>query len=53
MKRALLKGKLDPKILANVAVFPPTSTLAHLEPNNVTAKGTQMRSRIWTEFKNA
>ena len=35
------------------AVFPPTRTLAKLEPNNVSAKGTALRSRIWTEFKNA
>ncbi len=53
LKRSLLKGKLDRKILSNVAVFPPASTLAHLEPNNVTPKGTALRSRIWTEFKNA
>ena len=53
VRRALLKGKLDPKILGNVAVFPAIRTLAHLEPNKVTAKGTQLRSRIWTEFKNA
>ena len=53
VKRALLKGKLDPKILGNVGVFPALRTLAHLEPNSVTAKGTALRSRIWTEFKNA
>ncbi len=53
LKRALLKGKLDPKILGNPGVFPPTRSLANLEPNKVTAKGTALRSRIWTEFKNA
>ena len=53
LKRSLLKGKLDPKILGNSGVFPATRTLANLEPNNVTPKGTALRSRIWTEFKNA
>ena len=40
LKRALLKGKLDPKILDNTAVFPAARTLANLEPNKVTPKGT-------------
>lgn len=53
LKRALLKGKLDPKILGNSGVFPSARTLAVLEPNKVSAKGTALRSRIWTEFKNA
>lgn len=53
LRRSLLKGKLDPKILGNPGVFPALRTLSNLEPNNVTAKGTALRSRIWTEFKNA
>lgn len=53
LQRSLLKGKLDPKILGNAAVFPAARTLTNLEPNNVTPKGTALRSRIWTEFKNA
>ena len=53
LQRSLLKGKLDPKILGNAGVFPAARTLANLEANNVTPKGTALRSRIWTEFKNA
>lgn len=53
LRRSLLKGKLDPKILGHSGVFPALRTLANLEPNNVTPKGTALRSRIWTEFKNA
>ncbi len=53
LQRSLLKGKLDPKILGNAAVFPAARTLTNLEANNVTPKGTALRSRIWTEFKNA
>ncbi|MFL5929714.1 MAG: PotD/PotF family extracellular solute-binding protein [Gaiellaceae bacterium] len=53
VKRAMLKGKLSSKILANTAVFPTTRILASLEPNRVTAKGTRLRERIWTEFKAA
>jgi spermidine/putrescine transport system substrate-binding protein len=53
VKRSLLKGVLDAKVLADPAVFPPPRTLAHLEPNSVTAEGTRIRNRIWTEFKSA
>ena len=53
LRRALLKGKLSAAILGNPGVFPPARALANLEPNKVTAKGTALRSRIWTEFKNA
>jgi hypothetical protein len=34
-------------------VFPPTTTVKKLEFNQVTAKGTRLRERIWTEFKAA
>jgi spermidine/putrescine transport system substrate-binding protein len=53
LKRAKLKGVLDPAILNNTGVFPSTATIKHLEANNVSAKGTALRNRIWTEFKNA
>jgi spermidine/putrescine transport system substrate-binding protein len=53
LKRSLLKGVLDPKILGDPAVFPAPRTLTHLEPNSVTAKATRLRDRIWTEFKSA
>ena len=53
LKPALVKPHLTKAIFTNPAVFPPTGTLAKLEPNKVSARGTKMRSRIWTEFKNA
>ncbi len=53
LKRDLLEGPLDPKILANESVFPAEATLEKLEPNNVAAEGTKLRDRIWTEFKAA
>ena len=53
VKVALLKGVLAPKILGNAAVFPAASVVKHLEPNQVTPKGTALRNRIWTEFKAA
>jgi spermidine/putrescine transport system substrate-binding protein len=51
LKRELLKGVLAKSILSNPSVFPPARTLAKLEPNKVTAAGTRLRERIWTEFK--
>lgn len=53
LRRELLKGKLANSILNNPAVFPPASTLKKLEANKVSPRGTQLRNRIWTEFKNA
>jgi spermidine/putrescine transport system substrate-binding protein len=53
LKPTLLKGVLAASILENKAVFPSASVIKHLEPNQVTAKGTALRSRIWTEFKAA
>jgi spermidine/putrescine transport system substrate-binding protein len=53
LKRSLLKGVLAAKVLSDPAVFPAARTLAHLEPNQVTAKATRIRDRIWTEFKSA
>jgi spermidine/putrescine transport system substrate-binding protein len=51
LKRALLNGVLAKSILRNPSVFPSPRTLAKLEPNKVTAAGTRLRERIWTEFK--
>jgi spermidine/putrescine transport system substrate-binding protein len=53
LKRNLLQGVLAKSILSDPAVFPAPRTLAHLEPNRVTAKATRVRERIWTEFKSA
>jgi spermidine/putrescine transport system substrate-binding protein len=53
LKRDMLEGVMDPKILANTDVFPEEDTLAKLEPNKVTPEGTKLRDRIWTEFKSA
>lgn len=53
LKPALVKPYLTKAIFTNPAVFPPTRTLAKLEPNKVSPRGTALRSRIWTEFKNA
>jgi spermidine/putrescine transport system substrate-binding protein len=53
LRRELLRRHLARSIYRNPAVFPPLSTLRHLEPNRVTAAGTRLRERIWTEFKAA
>jgi spermidine/putrescine transport system substrate-binding protein len=53
VKTELLKGVLDEKILTNPFVHPPERLLKNLVPNKVTAEGTRMRNRIWTEFKAA
>ena len=53
LKRNLLKGVLAKAVFNDPAVFPAPRTLAHLEPNRVTAKATRLRERIWTEFKSA
>jgi spermidine/putrescine transport system substrate-binding protein len=51
LKRSLLKGTLARKLLTDKVVFPPTTTVKKLEFNQVSAKGTRLRERIWTEFK--
>jgi spermidine/putrescine transport system substrate-binding protein len=51
LKRAVLKGVLPKSIFNNKIVFPPATTVRKLETNKVTAKGTRLRERIWTEFK--
>jgi spermidine/putrescine transport system substrate-binding protein len=53
LQRAALTGVMDKKVLADPTVFPPPAKLDKLEPNSVTAKGTKLRDRIWTEFKAA
>jgi spermidine/putrescine transport system substrate-binding protein len=53
LQRDLLEGVLAADILSNTDVFPAPETLENLEPNNVSPEGTQLRDRIWTEFKAA
>lgn len=53
LKRPLLKGTAAGKLLTDKVVFPPPSTVKKLEFNQVSAKGTRLRERIWTEFKAA
>jgi spermidine/putrescine transport system substrate-binding protein len=51
LKRSLLKGTAAGKLLKDPVVFPPPATVNKLEFNQVSAKGTRLRERIWTEFK--
>ena len=53
LKRDLLEGVIDPKVLENPAVFPPDETVERLEANAIGPKGVKIRDRIWTEFKAA
>ncbi|HUG65221.1 MAG TPA: spermidine/putrescine ABC transporter substrate-binding protein [Gaiellaceae bacterium] len=53
LKRSLLKGTAAGALLSDKVVFPPAATVKKLEFNQVTAKGTRLRERIWTEFKAA
>jgi spermidine/putrescine transport system substrate-binding protein len=53
VQRDLLDGVLAADILSNTDVFPAPETLEKLEPNNVSPEGTELRDRIWTEFKAA
>jgi spermidine/putrescine transport system substrate-binding protein len=53
LKRSLLHGVLDKKILADPTVFPPLSVFRKLQVLNASPKALQLRSRIWTEFKAA
>jgi spermidine/putrescine transport system substrate-binding protein len=53
LKREVLEPVMDKKVLGDPTVFPPEDKLEKLEPNNVSAKGTKLRDRIWTEFKAA
>src|SRR5215210_5232424 len=53
LKRTLLQPVIDPAVFKNDDVFPPEATLGKLEANAISPKGTQLRDRIWTEFKPA
>jgi spermidine/putrescine transport system substrate-binding protein len=53
LRTALLRGVLAKSILNNPAVFPSATTVAKLEANKISPRGTALRNRIWTEFKNA
>lgn len=53
LKREVLEGVIDEKVLADEDVFPPDDVLEKLEPNTVSPEGTKIRDRIWTEFKAA
>ena len=53
LKRDVLRGVIDDKVLEDPTVFPPPETLEKLEPNNISPEGTKLRDRIWTEFKAA
>ncbi|HUQ23442.1 MAG TPA: spermidine/putrescine ABC transporter substrate-binding protein [Gaiellaceae bacterium] len=53
LKPGLLRGVLAKSILGNPAIFPSASVLAKLQANEISARGTALRNRIWTEFKNA
>jgi spermidine/putrescine transport system substrate-binding protein len=51
LKRSALKGTAAGKLLSNPIVFPPPALVKNLEYNQVSAKGSRLRERIWTEFK--
>ena len=53
LKRDLLEGVIDAKVLKNPDVFPADSVVDKLEPNNYGPDGDKLRQRIWTEFKSA
>ncbi len=51
LKTALLQKALPKAILRNPDVFPPARLLKRLEVNRLSANGSRLRERIWTEFK--
>jgi spermidine/putrescine transport system substrate-binding protein len=51
LKRSLLKGVLDAKILGDPTVFPPPAVVRKLQAKDASPAGLQLRNRIWTEFK--
>jgi len=51
LKRDLLEGVIDAKVLKNPEVFPTQETIDKLEPNSYGPQGDKLRQRIWTEFK--
>ena len=53
LKRDVLEGVIDAKVLKNEDVFPSDATIEKLEPNSYGPDGDKLRQRIWTEFKAA
>ena len=53
LKRDVLQGTIDPKVLSNPDIFPTQETIDKLEPNSYGPDGDRLRQRIWTEFKAA
>jgi spermidine/putrescine-binding protein len=53
LKRDVLQGVIDAKVLRNEDVFPPDELVQKLEPNSYGPDGDKLRQRIWTEFKSA
>jgi spermidine/putrescine transport system substrate-binding protein len=53
LKKDVLQGVIDAKVLKNEDVFPSDETVAKLEPNSYGPDGDKLRQRIWTEFKSA
>lgn len=53
LKREVLEGVIDEKVLANPDIFPAEATIEKLEPNSYGPDGDRLRQRIWTEFKSA
>jgi spermidine/putrescine transport system substrate-binding protein len=53
LKRAALATAYPKSLLNNTDVFPTPAQLKKLEFNNVSARGSRLRERIWTEFKSA
>ena len=53
LKRDVIQPVIDKEVFENPDVFPPAEQLTKLEPNKVSANGTKLRDRVWTEFKAA
>jgi spermidine/putrescine transport system substrate-binding protein len=53
LRRAALATAYPKSLLNNTDVFPTPAQLRKLEFNTVSARGTRLRERIWTEFKSA
>jgi spermidine/putrescine transport system substrate-binding protein len=53
LKRELLEGVIDKEILEDPTVFPPEKIFERLQVADPSPEATQLRNRIWTEFKAA
>jgi spermidine/putrescine transport system substrate-binding protein len=53
VKRELLEGVMDEKLLKNEDIFPAPEVIEKLEANSIGPEGVKIRDRIWTEFKAA